>query len=50
MNILELYTALRAARYQLSRTRAGSAQRTALADCISQYTLQIVVLEKEKAA
>lgn len=45
MPISELRTALKAAQYQLSRTRAGSLQRYVLITLIRDYTYQLALAE-----
>lgn len=49
-SIPELRTALKAAKYQLSRTRLYSKQRYGLILCINYYTQQINLLTRKGAA
>jgi hypothetical protein len=49
-NILELRTALKAAQYQLSRSREGSLQRMVLLSLIADYTLALSVLSSQERA
>lgn len=50
MSLSELLTALKAARYQLSRTRLHSPHRAGLILCITFYEQQLLLLEQKEAA